>query len=296
MLVIPSIDIMQGKTVRLIGGKPEGVVEYAEDPVSAAVRWEREGAPYLHVVDLDGAFRGRPVNHAVYGEIARAVRVPIEVGGGLRSVSDIEKALDLGCWRAVISTAAFSKEGFLKEVRGRFGDRVVVSVDAGGIEGKVKVSGWRATGRMNVEEAVRELKALGFSEFIFQDVFTDGTLGGPRFKLIENVCALGLSVIIAGGVSCLEDIAALKTLADSVRGIRHLKIKNQRDESILSFPPKGTDEVLGESASEEGAIKRRSRADTLTPGRPGGSLKGVIVGRALYDGRIRLRDALMLGG
>lgn len=248
MLVIPSIDIMQGKTVRLIGGKPKEVVEYAEDPVDAAVRWEMEGAPYLHVVDLDGAFFGKPVNYAVYGEIARAVKVPIEVGGGLRSISDIEKALDLGCWRVVISTAAFSKDGFLKEVRGRFGGGVVVSVDACGIEGKVKVSGWQATGRMRVEEAVRKLRDLGFSEFIFQDVFTDGTLRGPRFKLIERICSLGLSVIVAGGVSCLEDIVALRALANGAR-----------------------------------------------ESNPQGSLKGVIVGRALYDGRIRLKDALMRG-
>lgn len=278
MLIIPSVDIRQGKTVRLIEGKPERVIEYAKDPVAAAVQWEREGAPYLHVVDLDGAFEGKPVNHAVYGEIVRAVKLPVEVGGGLRSLSDIEKALNIGCWRVVISTAAFAKEGFLKEVRTRFGDRVVVSVDARGIEGNVAVSGWRATGRVSVKEAVKELKDLGFSEFIFQDVSTDGTLRGPRLEVMKKVCSLGLSVIVAGGVSCLEDVVALGSLAKGISESRCLK--DERGRSIPSF-------LSGDS---ESALERYS---SVSAGRcPGGLLKGVIVGRALYDGRIQLKDAL----
>jgi phosphoribosylformimino-5-aminoimidazole carboxamide ribotide isomerase len=244
MLVIPSVDIRQGKSVRLIEGDPDRLIEYEGDPVEMSLLWEREGATCLHVVDLDGAFRGEPINLPIYSEIARSVSIPIEVGGGLRSLSDIEKVLNSGCRRAVISTAAFTKPGFLKKVRGLFGDRVVVSVDTRDLESTIEVSGWRTAAGVGLDDAVKELLDLEFTEFIFQDIARDGTLSGPRLGVIEVVCSLGLSVIIAGGISSIDDIYSLASLA-----------------------------------------RRTSKK----------ALKGVIVGRALYDGRICLGEAIEAG-
>jgi len=265
MIVYPAIDLRQGRCVRLCQGQPQAETVYAEDPVAVACRWVQEGAAWLHVVDLDGAFGGIRgleqgkrtasqrslccsgvellnnvgVNWRALGKIARAVDVPIQFGGGLRTLEDIEKALALGAARVALGTVALTNPELMRRVLARFGrERIVVSLDAR--HGQVTVYGWQETRPLDVLEAGRQVAALGVARVVYTDICRDGMLSGVDAAAAALLAReTGLSVIASGGVASLEDVRRLK-----------------------AHEPEG--------------------------------VEGVIIGRALYTGAVRLSEALAI--
>ncbi|MDI6752292.1 MAG: 1-(5-phosphoribosyl)-5-[(5-phosphoribosylamino)methylideneamino]imidazole-4-carboxamide isomerase [bacterium] len=215
MLVIPAIDIREGKVVRLKKGEFSEQTTYLDEPVSVALKWQEEGARMIHVVDLDGAFFGLPQNLEVIEEICSNVSIPIQMGGGLRNLELIEKVIDFGVQRVVLGSAAIIKPEILKEALFRFSaKRVVVGIDIK--EGKIAISGWQKVSDYKVDEFIMGLRKIGLAEIIVTDIERDGMLSGPNIPLLEELAkkTMGLRIIASGGVSCLPDIIALKRLTE----------------------------------------------------------------------------------
>ena len=219
MLIIPAIDLKDGCVVRYVQGKSNKKV-YSRDPLKVAKHWVKQGAKFLHIVDLDGAFTGIPKNLEAVKEIARQVKVPVEFGGGLRKIETINDVLNAGVARVVLGTRAVEDKDFLKKAFGKFKNKIIVGVDAK--DGEVMVRGWKA-GHKNTDavDFSLALKKLGFSELIYTDTLKDGTLTGPNIKEIKKLLKLtGLKIIASGGISSLEDLHKLKVLEiDGVSGV-----------------------------------------------------------------------------
>lgn len=212
MEVIPAIDIRGGKCVRLYQGDYDRETVYSDDPIEVASRWVEQGATRLHVIDLDGAREGRPVNHDVASAIASGVAVPVQLGGGMRDIATARAAIDGGVDRIIAGTAAITVPGFARSLCDELGaNAVVVSVDAK--DGVVMLQGWTATSGMIASEVVKSVESAGITRLIYTDIAVDGTLTGPNFsaiaKLVESTC---LKVIIAGGVSSLAHLSELERL------------------------------------------------------------------------------------
>ena len=204
MLLIPAIDLMGGKCVRLFQGRAGTETVYSDDPVATAKRWESEGAPMLHVVDLDGAFEGRPVNFDAVCAIVEAVSIPVEFGGGLRNEATLARVLETPLARVVLGTKA-SEEQFLRAAVEQYGDRIVVGIDAR--EGLVTVKGWQEFTALEAPQFAQQVETLGVHTIIFTDVAADGTLEGPHSVALEEVLQAVSCVVIAyGGVANLDDI------------------------------------------------------------------------------------------
>lgn len=215
MLVIPAIDIREGKVVRLKKGEFSEQTTYLEEPVSVALKWQEEGARMIHVVDLDGAFFGQPGNLDVIEEICNNVSIPIQMGGGLRNLELIKEVMDFGVSRVVLGSVAIIKPEILEEALARFSaKRVVVGIDIK--EGKIAISGWQKVSDHKVDEFIIGLRKIGLGEIIVTDIETDGMLSGPNIPLLEELGkkTMGLRIIASGGVSCLPDIISLKKLAE----------------------------------------------------------------------------------
>lgn len=212
MLLYPAIDLMGGQVVRLRQGKAEEKTVYSKDPVSFAQRWQAEGGDWLHVVDLDGAFTGSPCNREVVRAMARAVSIPIQMGGGLRELREIEATLTLGVHRVILGSRACQDPAFVGECVRAFGsERIAVGIDAR--DGKVAVHGWTKTGSMDALELAQQVEAEGASAIIYTDIAKDGMLQGPNFEALEAmVNRVKVKVIASGGVSSLEDVQRLKKL------------------------------------------------------------------------------------
>lgn len=210
MLVIPAIDLLGGRCVRLTKGRYDEETVYSEDPVAVARDWVRQGARRLHVVDLDGAREGRPVHLDAVREIAAAAGVPVQLGGGLRSLDDVAAALAAGADRVLLGTRAVVDPAFLGEAAGRFPGRVLVSLDVRA--GRVAVAGWLQTSPLTLDAALDRLSALDLREVVVTDVERDGTLAGVNPDLVRQAARRGFRVIAAGGVSTLDDIRALRAL------------------------------------------------------------------------------------
>jgi len=211
MLIIPAVDIKEGRCVRLYRGKADRETVYSHDPVAMARRWEEAGASFLHLVDLDGAFRGKPVNDTAIITIIENVGIPAEVGGGIRSPAAIEKYLSAGAERVIIGSKAAESCDFLAELYREFGHRILPSIDAE--DGSVVVKGWVEKTDLRAAALGRDLKKIGFKMVIHTDIKTDGTLRGPNLEEIEYFLdETGLRTIAAGGISRREDIFELKKL------------------------------------------------------------------------------------
>jgi phosphoribosylformimino-5-aminoimidazole carboxamide ribotide isomerase len=211
MLIIPAVDLKDGQVVRLTQGDLAREMVYANDPVAVAQAWEARGAPRLHVVDLDGAFAGTPRQTALIGAIARAVKIPIQVGGGLRTPEAIEAAFDAGAAMAVVGTSAILDAGFLASVCSAHPRRIILALDAK--EGRVAVKGWRELSRQTVEEAVRSAASLALAAILYTDILKDGTLEGPNFEALEAVVGQSRHPVLAsGGITCLDDIRRLRSM------------------------------------------------------------------------------------
>jgi phosphoribosylformimino-5-aminoimidazole carboxamide ribotide isomerase len=208
VILYPAIDIRGGQAVRLLQGDYERETTYDADPVDAAVRWAEEGAPYLHVVDLDGAKAGEPRNLEAIGRIAAAVTCPIQVGGGLRDAESVAAVLEAGAERVVIGTAALRDPQLLDEAIRAHGERVVVSIDTRG--GKVSLSGWTETSDVDAPGAVAQLSERGVQRFLCTAIEVDGTMEGPAIgQLNEIAAATSAQVIASGGVGDLSHLEEL---------------------------------------------------------------------------------------
>lgn len=243
MIVIPAIDIKEGKVVRLFQGKFDESTIYSDDPVSIAKRWVSNGAELIHIVDLDGALCGESKNIDTVEEIVKNIDIPVEFGGGIRKKEDIERVLSRGIKRVILGTKACKDEEFVKAALREFTDKaVIVSVDAKYEQvnqiAQVTSDGWTLTHPLGVLDFAQRMESLGVTTLIFTDISRDGTLRGPNVSLISSVLnAVTVPLIASGGISSLEDIRELKKLES--RG-----------------------------------------------------LLGLIIGKALYDGEIDLREAI----
>jgi phosphoribosylformimino-5-aminoimidazole carboxamide ribotide isomerase len=237
MILYPAIDILGGRAVRLLQGEYDQETAYDDDPVDAARRWADGGATYLHVVDLDGAKAGIPVNLETIRRIAGSVDCPIEVGGGLRTPEAVANVLSAGAARVVIGTAALRDPQFLSHAIAKNGaQKVVVSVDARG--GKVSLAGWTESSGVDVADAVADLSGRGVERFLFTPIEVDGMMTGPNLPELARVAAsTEAEVIASGGVGELEHLRELARKAP-------------------------------------------------------GNVEGVIVGKALYEGRFGVREAI----
>jgi phosphoribosylformimino-5-aminoimidazole carboxamide ribotide isomerase len=211
MKIYPAIDLKDGKCVRLRQGRADAVTVYSEDPVAMARQWAEAGGDWLHVVDLDGAFAGHPVHHAVVRAIVAAIPIPVELGGGLRTDADIRLMLEAGVRRVVLGTRACADPDALVALVKQFGDRLAVGIDAR--NGRVQVKGWVETTDTLAVDLARRVSELGVSTIIYTDTATDGMLTGPNIEGVRTLCrAVKAKVIASGGISTCQDIAALSAL------------------------------------------------------------------------------------
>ena len=239
MLLIPAVDLKDGKCVRLVQGRADRAKIYSSDPARVARRWQDEGARYLHVVDLDGAFSGETKNLPALKRILEAVTIPIEFGGGVRSLGIIAKLLSLGVDRVILGTATIENKGLVKKAVQRFGpERIVAGIDAKG--GKVAVRGWEKKTAVPALNLARKMRTLGVRRVIYTDIARDGMLSGPNLPGLKKMArGSGLKVIASGGISSFKDISRVARL-----------------------------EPLG--------------------------VEGMIIGKALYEGKFTLREALRI--
>lgn len=239
MLVIPAIDLKGGRCVRLLQGDPDRETVYSDNPVAVARRFQSLGAKLIHVVDLDGAFSGKPVNDGIVSDIAAALSIPIEIGGGIRTARDLNMYRQRGIGRIILGTVLLQEasRGLIEE----FGEFIIAGIDAR--DSMVATHGWKSVSALSSTEVIGEVLAAGIKEIIYTDIATDGMLSGPNIGAMRNILDTfkGVRLIASGGVSTLEDIRLLNQLSD--RG-----------------------------------------------------LTGCIVGKAVYDGRIDLAEALRLSG
>jgi phosphoribosylformimino-5-aminoimidazole carboxamide ribotide isomerase len=206
--LIPAVDLKGGKCVRLQEGIASRSTEYSSDPVSMALHWQDQGAVRLHLVDLDGAFSGRAAHLDLAKNIFRALKIPVQFGGGLRTLEQIETVLDLGAERAIVGTVAVDAPEVVEEAVRRHPAAIVVGIDAR--EGKVALRGWVEQTVLTAVEVALRMKNLGVERVIYTDVARDGMLRGVNYRETENLCReAGLRVIASGGVSDIADVRAL---------------------------------------------------------------------------------------
>ena len=209
--ILPAIDLKDGRCVRLRQGRADEAKAYSDDPVGMAQHWEAEGGQFLHVVDLDGAFQGRPVHHEVIARIVKAIGIPVEVGGGLRTDEDIRRMRDAGVARAIIGTRALQAKDELRRLAAEFGEARAVGIDACG--GMVQVKGWVETTGVKATELAAAADRVGVRTIIYTDTATDGMLQGPNLPAMGELCrAVRCTVIASGGVSSAADVRALRGL------------------------------------------------------------------------------------
>lgn len=235
--VIPAIDIRGGKVVRLAQGASDKETVYPDSPAEVAKRWASSGAKLIHVVDLDGAFEGRPKNFETVKSIIRKAGVKIELGGGIRDEASLKAAFEAGVEKAVVGTKALD-EKFLSDAVKKFSDRIVVGIDAR--EGIVYTEGWVSDAGVKAPELIRKIRAAGIKKINYTDISKDGMLQGPNIDSLKDILKIaGIDVVASGGISTIEDVRRLKTL--------------EKD-----------------------------------------GLKGIIIGKALYENRIDLKEAIAL--
>ncbi|HOF88102.1 MAG TPA: 1-(5-phosphoribosyl)-5-[(5-phosphoribosylamino)methylideneamino]imidazole-4-carboxamide isomerase [Armatimonadota bacterium] len=205
---IPAIDLQGGRCVRLAQGEFDRETVYGDDPVAMALRWQAAGAARLHVVDLDGARDGSPRNHDVIAAIAATLRIPVQVGGGIRDAETVEKLLFLGVDRCILGTRAAQDRAWAEEVFRAFGERLILGLDAK--DGRVAIKGWVETTELTAVALALALKAAGARRVIYTDISRDGMLTGPNVEATARLAAdTGLAIIASGGMSAMDDLRRL---------------------------------------------------------------------------------------
>jgi phosphoribosylformimino-5-aminoimidazole carboxamide ribotide isomerase len=238
MIVIPAIDLKEGRCVRLIQGREDREIVFSRSPSSVAKAWEKAGAELIHVVDLDGAFQGKPINCHAIREIVDAVQIPIQLGGGIRDLKTIEDCLASGVNRVVLGTVAINNPDIVEEACSKFPQRILVAIDAR--DGIVVVKGWVEESAVAASELAKRFEKVGAASIIFTDIRRDGMLVGPNIRAAKELAeSVSMPVIISGGICSLYDI-----------------------QQIIPLKAVG--------------------------------IQGMIIGRALYDRTIDLREAIEL--
>ena len=217
MIVIPAIDLKDGRCVRLRQGRMQDETVYSQEPAEVARRWADEGAQVLHVVDLNGAVEGSPRNRAAIEGILKAVTIPVQVGGGIRTLETIESYLSSGVERVVLGTAVVRDRALLQEACNRFPGRVLVGVDAKG--GKVAVQGWTDVADLDAAGFVGRLTGLPVYAVIYTDIARDGMLEGPNLEGLRRMAdACPVPLIASGGITRADDLRQLRSLGPKVIG------------------------------------------------------------------------------
>jgi len=211
LTILPAIDLKGGRCVRLLQGRADQETVYSADPVSQALAWQEQGAEILHLVDLDGAFEGRPVHLEVIAKICAALRIPVELGGGLRTDEDLRRAVDAGVHRVILGTRALNDVQALRTLAEQFGERLAVGIDAR--NGRVQVRGWVETSETHAHELARQVADAGVRTIIYTETSRDGMLEGVHAEAMSAMCdAAPVDIIASGGVSTLVDIHTLRAL------------------------------------------------------------------------------------
>ncbi|MCH5211796.1 MAG: 1-(5-phosphoribosyl)-5-[(5-phosphoribosylamino)methylideneamino]imidazole-4-carboxamide isomerase [Oscillospiraceae bacterium] len=208
MRIYPAIDIKDGQCVRLLKGRFDKITVYGNDPAEMAKKWESLGGEFIHVVDLDGALKGHGVNAEAIKRICESVSVPVQTGGGIRTMQDIEDKLACGISRVIIGTKAVSNPEFVREAVEKYGDKIVIGIDAK--DGMVAIEGWEKTSEFGAVEFAKKIADMGVKTIVYTDIATDGTLAGPNVaamkEMVENV---NIDVIASGGIGNIEHIKSL---------------------------------------------------------------------------------------
>ena len=219
MIIFPAIDIRGGKCVRLLKGDFAQETVFSDHPAEMAQRWEAEGAKFLHLVDLDGARAGHPQNLAAVRGILDAIHIPAELGGGIRTMADIENALALGLRRVILGSVAVRDPELVKAACAKYGDRIVVGIDAK--DGIVAVDGWGVSGDVAAGDLAKKMAAAGARTIIYTDISRDGTLSGVNVEATKKLAEeSGVAIVASGGVRSIDDIRALKKAeASGIEGV-----------------------------------------------------------------------------
>lgn len=216
MLLFPAIDLKEGKAVRLLQGRMEDSTVYSDNPVDLAKEFESQGAEYLHIVDLNGAFTGKPINDEMIRRIVGNVLMKIQVGGGIRTMERITELIELGVERVILGTIAVKNPELVAEATRRYGTRVIVGIDAK--DGLVAVQGWAETTEMRAIDLGKAMKVLGVQSVVFTDIARDGMLQGPNIEsTVQMARETGLSVIASGGITTLADLRNLQV--EALKGV-----------------------------------------------------------------------------
>ncbi|MCI0765633.1 1-(5-phosphoribosyl)-5-[(5-phosphoribosylamino)methylideneamino]imidazole-4-carboxamide isomerase [Bacillus sp. TL12] len=211
MEIFPAIDLKQGRCVRLYQGEFQKETVMNENPVAQALLFEQLGARTLHIVDLDGAVAGQSMNLSVIEDICKAVRIPVQVGGGIRSIETIEMLLSVGVEKVILGTAALYDRPFLEEAVRLYGENIVVGIDAK--NGYVATRGWLDVSEISYIELAKKMESTGVQTIIFTDIAKDGTLEGPNFEQLQLLQkAVDIRIVASGGVCSLQDVQKLKDM------------------------------------------------------------------------------------
>jgi len=238
MIIFPAIDIKDGVCVRLIRGDYRQITSYENSPIDQATKYFQDGFNNIHIVDIDGALRGRAVNSFIINEIVKKIKLKIQIGGGIRTMDDINRWIELGVDKVVMGTAAVENTELLKTACNKFKNKIAVSLDAK--DGLIALSGWKKQTNISVVDFIKKIKNFGVSRIIYTDINRDGTKQGPNIKeTVELSTKAKIPLVISGGVSSLEDIKKIKSLSNS-------------------------------------------------------NIEGVIIGKAIYDGDIKINDLAKL--
>ena len=209
MKVIPAIDIKNGKCIRLFQGDYAKEIIYEDDPVLMAKKWEGQGAMMLHVVDLDGAKNGKPVNFEIVKRIITETRLPVQIGGGIRDIFSMYRYIEIGVKKIILGTAALEKADFLKKAVNKYGEKIIVSLDAK--NGILMKNGWVEQSNKKLLPTLQELENYGVNSIIYTDTIKDGTLTGPNYEVIKLIKEkTKMNLIVAGGISTIGQIRELK--------------------------------------------------------------------------------------
>ncbi|WP_302489669.1 1-(5-phosphoribosyl)-5-[(5-phosphoribosylamino)methylideneamino]imidazole-4-carboxamide isomerase [uncultured Mitsuokella sp.] len=219
MIIFPAIDIRGGKCVRLLKGDFAKETVFSDKPEDMAKKWQAQGAAFLHLVDLDGALKGKSQNLATVEKILAAVDIPVELGGGIRTMENIDEVLKLGVRRVILGSVAVRSPELVKEACAKYGDRIVVGIDAK--DGIVAVDGWGVSGNVEATALAKEMKKAGVKTIIYTDISRDGTLAGVNVEATAKLAReSGVNIVASGGVKSIDDIKALKPYEkDGIEGV-----------------------------------------------------------------------------
>lgn len=219
MIIFPAIDIRGGKCVRLLKGDFAKETVFSDKPEDMAKKWQAQGAAFLHLVDLDGALKGKSQNLATVEKILAAVDIPVELGGGIRTMENIDEVLKLGVRRVILGSVAVRRPELVREACAKYGDRIVVGIDAK--DGIVAVDGWGVSGNVEATALAKEMKKAGVKTIIYTDISRDGTLAGVNVEATAKLAReSGVNIVASGGVKSIDDIKALKPYEkDGIEGV-----------------------------------------------------------------------------